>query len=742
MKLRIVLAAALGLAAIVQPAVGRAATHDRASSAACSGLLARKLAPDADAPATLQAVSGATATAVFAAGDAQNANGIHRTYVVRWNGSGWAQETTPNGMHTDSYLTSIDAVSATNVWAVGYTENGNDELSRIPLILHRTSAGWTLADPPTVGDSAALWGISAVSGSDIWAVGVYIQAATRHTLALHWNGTAWTKKTTVDVGTKGAVLQDIDASSATNAWATGYSISAFDLGPLLERWDGFSWQDATPGTWTSGSTGAVATRGPSNTWVARTNGISTSTILSHWNGTSWTDEPSDPAVDSPLFLDLDIVAGNDVWVAGRRGPATGSYRPLVEHWNGLTWKVVPTPYQLGYLEQLNGIDPAAGADRFAVGTTKGAGYNDHPIALRASPSTWQLQSPPNRSKLPTALDAVSASSSSNVWAVGTQQATPPSVGSVEFVERWDGTAWREVRTPLVAALGAFRGVAALSPSDVWVVGEYHSFGANHGPLIMHWNGAHWSVTTFPPFHGAELYSVHATAAKDVWAVGYRLKLNGDMTTTAEPVALHWDGSWGDRSPAEPGGGGQLIGVDAVGAADAVAVGADDGFDATLAEHWGGLDWSIQTSGSPGNAPYNVLFDVATTTGARWAVGRSRNAAEPVRTLIEKKTSSGWTRVTSPQPGTGDRALYGVDDVSATDLWAVGFQTVFGVSRNLVVHRTTGNWRAVSVPNVGDTSHRNELAGVDALSSGEVWAVGDHSGPSGNPHVLVLHACGA
>jgi hypothetical protein len=40
-----------------------------------------------------------------------------------------------------------------------------------------------------------LYGVSAVSASDAWAVGYYVDNGTNtdHTLILHWNGTAWSR---------------------------------------------------------------------------------------------------------------------------------------------------------------------------------------------------------------------------------------------------------------------------------------------------------------------------------------------------------------------------------------------------------------------------------------------------------------------------------------------------------------------------------------------------------------------
>src|SRR5207244_4298604 len=97
------LAAVLLAGAIVVPAIGGAAAESSAAVAACSGAFTIQPAPSAVAPATLMAVSGVASNAVYAAGSAENASGVHRTWVLRWNGTRWVQDSTPTGSRA-SYL--------------------------------------------------------------------------------------------------------------------------------------------------------------------------------------------------------------------------------------------------------------------------------------------------------------------------------------------------------------------------------------------------------------------------------------------------------------------------------------------------------------------------------------------------------------------------------------------------------------------------------------------------------------
>ena len=75
-------------------------------------------------------------------------------------------------------------------------------------------------------------------------------------------------------------------------------------------------------------------------------------------------------------------------------------------------------------------------------------------------------------------------------------------------------------------------ITALSSRDVWAVGAPHS---GPGPLIAHWNGTRWSRATAPLFGpGGELRLLSASAANNVWTLGIRSRAGG-------PLAERWDG---------------------------------------------------------------------------------------------------------------------------------------------------------------------------------------------------------
>ena len=91
------------------------------------------------------------------------------------------------------------------------------------------------------------------------------------------------------------------------------------------------------------------------------------------------------------------------------------------------------------------------------------------------------------------LAAVAATSSRHAWAVGAFRGAAK--GRLTLNERWTGTQWNQVFSPNPGPMrNQLRGVTATSPSDVWAVGDYSTTkGAGPGDsLIIHWDGRGWS----------------------------------------------------------------------------------------------------------------------------------------------------------------------------------------------------------------------------------------------------------
>ena len=120
----------------------------------------------------------------------------------------------------------MTAVAANNVWASGYElENSN---SRVPYVLHWNGTTWSLIKTPNPGAGhggvgSQLFGITAVSASDVWVVG-HSQPAngTITTLTEQFNGSIWSVVPSPNPGLLGVdTLFGVAGAGGTQLFAVG-----------------------------------------------------------------------------------------------------------------------------------------------------------------------------------------------------------------------------------------------------------------------------------------------------------------------------------------------------------------------------------------------------------------------------------------------------------------------------------------------------------------------------------------
>src|ERR1041385_9071532 len=165
---------------------------------------------------------------------------------------------------------------------------------------------------------------------------------------------------------------------------------------------------------------------------------------------SWQNVSNSAAPARSRLTAAAAVAANDVWAVGQRVATVSGLqrnRTLIEHWNGISWSVVPS------------ADAVSGSGAAALAAVAAAGPND-------------------------------------VWAAGeTCDLGPPETCSSLF-EHWDGTQWTVVPSSHAAPLGPTNGhlcddstrcpysvsMSVLSDTDVWAV-----YGGR-ASVVMHWDG--------------------------------------------------------------------------------------------------------------------------------------------------------------------------------------------------------------------------------------------------------------
>src|SRR5207247_1192014 len=94
---------------------------------------------------------------------------------------------------------------------------------------------------PNPGTFNRLYAVDAVSANDVWAVGEYASGVSS-TLALHWDGSAWSQVPTPNGGHGYNQLLGVTAIAATDGWAVGFYDVFGAWKTLTTHYDGSSWQ--------------------------------------------------------------------------------------------------------------------------------------------------------------------------------------------------------------------------------------------------------------------------------------------------------------------------------------------------------------------------------------------------------------------------------------------------------------------------------------------------------------------
>jgi hypothetical protein len=281
-------------------------------------------------------------------------------------------------------------------------------------------------------------------------------------------------------------------------------------------------------------------------------------------------------------------------------------------------------------------------------------------AQGSSPPAWHVVTSPSFGSGGSQLTGVTAVAPNDFWAVGYYRPLPQA-NTQPLIEHWDGKYWTTAPSPNYASelsspsgygsLNVLSGVAAVSASDIWAVGDFSSWPTGQPPgqtvtLIEHWDGTSWKRMTSPNQESLhfgpnnELTGVAAVSASDVWAVGeYSPDLCAPVSCVpssnylSQTLIEHWNGTnWKIVPSPNKGGNGHLNGVGVISASNIWAVGGflvDSGAGPSpkraLAEQWDGTGWNIiscpNVSG-PSQTPIdNALQGVAAdSAGALWAVG--------------------------------------------------------------------------------------------------------------------------
>ncbi len=362
---------------------------------------------------------------------------------------------------------------------------------------------WTVETTPAPSVTFnRLNGVAATSGA-VWAVGSYETATQSRTLILERGTAGWVRQPSAN-RTGSNELFAVKATSRTNAWAVGDHDNGVGLGVLILHYNGTRW--ATQAAPHSGFSSCGS--------AACSYGLNAVAALS----------------------------ASDAWAVGAHAcrAIECPELTLVEHWNGRSWKVQPSP-NFGGVSELTGVAAWNNSHVWATGTDHAGTVttgNGHGFIERWNGHKWQLVTLPKLG-FESALDAVTAVSASNVWAVGTYA---PHRNSTErtLVLHWNGAHWLRVSSPNrgTGAFNELHAVKSVSAHDIWAVGGYRSGQGAERTLIEHYNGASWTVSSSPNVNAFDngLTAVTGRSTTSVFAVG---SAEGDANDdSSSPLALH------------------------------------------------------------------------------------------------------------------------------------------------------------------------------------------------------------
>jgi hypothetical protein len=562
---------------------------------------------------------------------------IADTNVWRWDGETWSTFGSLSGM------VDIDMVSSESGWSVGLSGRAS----------RWDGSVWQPVPAPAQHPLLPLLAVDLISATEGWAVGSKIH---------RWNGSTWQEVNKPESG----FLRDVKMLGSNEGWAVGEGGSilrwngsewtavaspvstsllrvdfahsdhgwAVGEGGVILGWDGSEWTTyASP---TSLWINSVASIAPNDAWAVGYNGV-----LLRWDGNSWTQTTS-----NWNLADIHMLDANTGWAVG---PVVDS--ALVVYWDGVEWteQTASAPFDL-YAVTMN-----SATDGWAMG------HNGQ--IVRWDGVAWQLAPSPT-----THYIGNLALAGNTGFAVG------PNV-----LLTWDGSAWQSVTPPTLPSIyTTYRGIDAVSPTNIWAVGQTSSFFTK----IIHWNGQRWAEQFVPSRF--QLNDIAMLTETDGWAVG------------VSGLILKWDGlMW--HLVESPVQGAWLYGVDMLATDDVWMVG-----DSGRIFHWDGDTVHIVPSGT--TTRLNDVHMLSSDNG--WIVGGNG--------LILQWDGDTWEEVASLA---GD-SLNGVHLIDSETGWAVGSRSLHDFSVGLILHWDGEEWAEWPLPD-----GLPPLTDVHFSTADNGWAVG-------------------
>jgi hypothetical protein len=388
------------------------------------------------------------------------------------------------------------------------------------------------ATPAAISGPGTLRGVYCTSAGNCWAVGNVVTSDVQANQVLHWNGKKWSKAAVPSQG--GTQLGDfselfaVRCTSPGSCWAVGEYSHGHALFNQVLRWNGKKWQTTAgipqPGGKADGDTNElrdVACTSADSCWAvgdvsegSAAGDVQLNQAL-HWNGKRWslskTPNPGGTMLnDESSIASIRCASVSDCWAVGQYGTQSGSDVLFNEvlHWTGKKWSTVSvpspggtSPLDISTLRSVSCTAPSSCKAAGSYGSNAAGGVRLNEV-LRWNGMKWSLSPTPNPDGTTAGdsqnLGGVSCLTPKSCWAVGQYGSQAQPDGTLNEALFWNGKKWTQVTTPNPGGIGMhdvsqFDDIRCVTAADCWAVGNLVSGGGAFRDMILHWNGAKWSV---------------------------------------------------------------------------------------------------------------------------------------------------------------------------------------------------------------------------------------------------------
>ena len=306
-----------------------------------------------------------------------SSSNVLATLAHHFDGTRWTAFPLPNVGVQENVLYAVSMPTTGRAWAVGYYVSG--KFVQQTLIEHFDGTVWSVVPSPSPGAlQNILFGVAAITDSDVWAVGAEQDASGLwHTLTEHWNGSTWSVVNAVDAGSSGNQFYAVQAIAPDDVYAVGQQAgAAFPNQALAEHWDGKAWSVVASPSEASASALPLGVTATSSTLTfageQETDTAPYTTYVAAGSPGAETIQstPNAGTGENDLFAATTAADGSTWAVGWDINTTTGNHEPLILQGKNGAWSLVSSPtIGKGSDTGFAAITAIPGGGMWAVGVT-------------------------------------------------------------------------------------------------------------------------------------------------------------------------------------------------------------------------------------------------------------------------------------------------------------------------------------------------------------------------------------